>query len=101
MNALEKILDALAEDPLKGAVERKDGWYNGAGYPIERNGRPDWCAKCASLELETSKYDVTWRPARRMWERTSKGELVALSLCVEHQAKERERRDALRKERET
>jgi hypothetical protein len=59
------LLDLLAQEKLPPPTLGLDGHVDANGYPVTKQGRPDWCSHCAKLEPEMARHDRTWRPARQ------------------------------------
>lgn len=91
---------ATTGNPQDGLLELPTGFINRDGYPVDRFGRPDWCSKCAALEIESRRIDPSFRPQRVVHERTKGGD-VPLGLCKRHQDNERNMRDERRAARGT
>lgn len=90
-----------AESPAtSGLTLGEDGHYNSLGYPVTAQGRPDWCARCAKLEVETARSMPYWRPNRvaRETVRAPDGStrVVVLGLCADCARLERDTKARLR-----
>jgi hypothetical protein len=88
--AAQSILAMLGDlpDPRQGLRKGHDGgWFNAQGYPVNPWGRPDWCSRCATIEVEMVRLDPNWRPSRvdrkRILNDREGSRVVVPGLCAE------------------
>lgn len=94
----ESLATTLGPSAPLPLTQRADGWYTHTGYPVTKDGAPDWCGRCVAL-LDGSEFG---RPRRVLYQEqrgpNGKGPttLVRTGLCAECSRIERETRRRLR-----